>query len=609
MYDVGGGAEGHFVGLQPDCARDLATAMTAAGSAATSSAARIGRLIDEAGAEAAGCVTPAVLRSLDADLDRTAEDVRWRVALVAGDTTGGRMRFAWFDFASAAAARSAGARRADLIEAALQRWAAADDDLERAAAEAAYLEALRGAATYAHDPQWAAGLVNRMAAEGLATALHMATAAVADEKDQARRHAGPVFTALATALRHRTVAASLRREILTWPNHELARIVDTAPAETSFLTTVARKVLVLSQFDEDPWSFDVEQSQRLLGALAGNPEAAFRVFTSRSPAGELGVQHLVFQHGLINMPDAARALGRALEAGLVAYPAGRGVREWDLATRATEAVIADVARLGGQMKWVDPQLGESLASLLRPHLDAVAVIGAQTGGIGAPGGIAVALPDCRRQLDVDVETLRAFLGAVMQQDSGVAHVQLLLATYTQTPQVQANRLPHLGLRRTTDLDPFRADSARVAGLVGLVGAGLDAAGKDEEATTALLVGAMDLAAGKGASQLITATNPVGWLGRAGVKYLAGEGIDEIETWLQAREPIEGEVAVLGFVQSYTDATMASLREHVATDPELSRMSAAEQEAMLASVRHDVEIQVRGQLMIDYADLVAETAKE
>jgi hypothetical protein len=167
----------------------------------------------------------------------------------------------------------------------------------------------------------------------------------------------------------------------------------------------------------------------------------------------------------------------------------------------------------------------------------------------------------------------------------------------------------LTVHDTRELVPFFADSVRIAGLVGMVGAGLDEAGKDEEAATRLLIGAMNFAAGKGASKLLSGTNPVVWLGRQGVKYLAGEGIKEFETWLQSREPMEGEIAVDTFMESYVDTTVASLREHIATDPALAQLPHAEQEELLEAVAHQIEQVVSGPLRVSYADLVAETAKE
>ena len=612
MRDIGGGggsSGGHFVGLQPDAALALASQMTTRGSEGVCSAGRIAGMLEEAGAEAGGCTTPARLRAMNSWLESRATDVRWRVEMVAGGATGGGMRFASLMFPSAAAARADGRRYADEIAAAQQRYFDADSDEERAAAEAAYLDLLRGLDLLADDPAWAGGLIDRIGTDGISNALYIGGGAAQGDVGEMRESLGPLFTALATTMRHRTADPSIRSEILTWENHDLALIVALAPAETRFLSTVARRVLVLSQTDDriqgDPSHREYEL---IYGALEDNPEAAFRFLTSKGRFGE-SVMTYVIPYDLVASPEATRSLGRVLEAGLVEYPAGMGAAEWNRATRATEAVIHEVSFLRNVLDEADPQLTSSLASLLRPHLDAVAVIGARAGGMDAPGGLDVPLPGGRRALDVDVETLRKYLGSVMQSDAGVAHVQLLLAAYAQTPQVQSNRLPHLRLHHTTELDAFRADSARIAGLVGLAGAGLDEAGKDEESVTRLLTGAMNLAAGKGAAKLITSTTPVGWLGRAGAKYLAGEGVEYIEGWLQDREPVEGEVGVTEFVDSYTDTTMASLEEHIANDPELSQMSAGERDALLESVRADVRINVRGQLLETYAELVAETAKE
>ena len=609
MFDIGGGSGGHFVGLHPDRARGLATQMTTRGSEGVCSAGRIAGLLAQAGAEAAGCETPATLQRMDAWLSRNAEDVRWRIELVAAGGGGGGMRFAFLEFPSAAAARAAGRRYADEILAAQERYGDADTDAEREAAEEAYLALLRGIGAYAHDPGWAGGLLDRMGHEGVGTATFIAPFAPEGDVAELRRQLGPLFTALATAMRHDTVDPSLRQQILRWNDHDLAMVVALAPAETTFLNTVARRVLVLSQTDDDrsndPRPF---QYELIYGALEDNAEASYRLLTSTGRYGEPVMSYL-FPWDLVASPEATRALGRVLEAGLVEYPATQGAVEWNRATRATEAVIHLASRYGNVLDEADPQLASSLVSLLRPHMDAVAAIGARAGGMTVPGGFDVQLPGGRRALDVDVATLREYLGAAMQHDAGVQHMQLLLAAYTQSPDAQANRIPMLTPHDTRELVPFFADSVRIAGLVGLVGAGLDEAGKDEETTTRLLVGAMNFAAGKGASRLLSGTNPVVWLGRQGVKHLAGEGIAEVEQWLQSREPIEGEEAVDSFLESYVDTTVASLREHIATDPQLSQLSDAEQSDLLAAVAHQVENSVSGPLRVSYADLVAETAKE
>ncbi len=605
----GGGGGGHFVGLHPDRARGLATQMAVLGSQGGCSAGRIAGLLAQAGTDGAGCDTPAVLRRMDMWLGRSADDVRWRVALVAGGATGGGLRFASLGFPSAAAARAAGRGYAAAIAAADQRYFDADTDAEREAAQVQYLSLLRGIGAYAHDPAWSGGLLDRLGHDGVINAAYIAEFAPEGDVAKLRERLGPMFTALATALRHDTVDPSLRRQILRWHNHDLAMVVALAPAETTFLNTVARRVLVLSQADDDLRNNPAPPQYALIfGALEGNAEAAYQLLTSTGRYGEPVASYL-FPWDLGASQEATRSLGRALELGLVEYPATRGVQEWNRATRATEAVIHVVSRYGGVLDEADPQLATSLVSLLRPHMDAVAAIGARAGGMTAPGGFDIPLQGGRRALDVDAKTLRDYLGAALQHDAGVQHMQLLLAAYTQSPDAQANRIPLLYRHDTREEVPFFADSVRIGGLVAMVGGGLDEAGKDEEATTRLLVGAMNLAAGKGASRLLSGANPVVWLGREGMKHLAGEGIAEVEEWLQSREPIEGEEAVDTFVESYVAATDASLREHIRTDPQLSQLPPAEQELLLKAVAFEVEHSVRGPLQWSYADLVAETAKE
>lgn len=612
MRDMGGGGGGggFFVGLHPDAARGLASVMTARSSQGVCTAGRIDGLLAEAGPEAGSCCTPAVLRNIDGRMERTAEDLRWRIAMVAGDATGGGMRFAQLMFPSALAARLDGRRFADELEAALQRYWDADDD-ERDAAEAEYLALLRGASFLAHDPAWAGGLVNRMGADGFSNALYVAgRAAEGPEIEEQHESLGPVFSALATAMRHDTVDPALTRELLTWRNHDLALIVALAPADTNFLHTVARRVLVLSATDDDLSTDPMDRELGFVyGALAENAEASYRLLTGTGRFGEPNTIHLTPWQMFASNPEATQSYARFLEIGLVEYPATKGVTEWNRATTATENLISEFARLKNVVDEADPRLHTAMASLLRPHLDAVAAIGAEAGGMSVPGGYEVRLPGGRRALDVDAETLRQYLGATMQVDSGITHMQLLLAAYAQSEQAQTNRIPMLHRHDTRELVPFFADSVRIAGLVAMVGGGLDEAGQDEESVTNLLVGAMNLAAGKGASRLLSGTNPIVWLGREGVKYVAGEAIEEAEEWLQDREPIEGEEAVDTFLESYVDTTVASLREHIATDPQLSRLPEAEQEALLAAVAHQVENSVGGPLRVSYADLVAETAKE
>jgi hypothetical protein len=606
----GGGSGGHFVGLQPANALGLATTMVTQGSQGAWTSARIALMLAEAGPEGGGCAAPVVLRNMDRWLDTAATDVRWRVELVAADAAGTRMVYGYVPFRSAAAAAAAGRRHARLIAAAEERLWAADGD-DEAAAEAEYFALLRAIEEYAHDPAWAGGLLDRLGTEGISVALYLAGTSVEGELQSLREIVGPLFTALATGMTHGTADPSIRQDLLRWPTWDLALFVALAPADTGFLTQVARRILISSLYDGDMATNPTEREYELvLGALADNSEASYRVLTGSTRYGP-AITDLMWQHRIFASDEAGQALGRVLEAGLVDHPASHGVHEWNAATTATEHLMAAVAQQVNLYDDVPPELNASLASVLRPHLDAVAVIGARAAGSNPPGRLDVPLPGGRRALDVDAETVRRYLGAVMQQDAGITHVQLLLAAYTQSPAVQANRLPLLAdnLGDITELDAFATDSARIAGLLGLVGGGMDVAGHDEESLTRFLVGAMNLATGKGASALIPAKMPAAWFAQQGAKYLAGQLVDEAEEWLQSREPIEGEAGVDSFLESYTEVTIASLREHIDADPRLSALSTGEQDALLRSAQWWVEHSVSGPLRLPYADLVAETARE
>jgi hypothetical protein len=435
VLDIGGGPSGGtFVGLQPDAARGLAGQMVAGGSEGLCTAGRLAGMLTEAGAEAGGCTTPSTLRTMESWLTRTADDVRWRVELVAADATGGGMRYAMLSFPSAAAARADGRRYANQIAMAMRRYFDADSDEDRAAAQADYLALLRGIGVRSHDPAWAGGLVNRMGHDGIANATFIARFAPEGDLPALRRSLGPLFAALGTAMRHGTSEPSLRRDILKWNDHDLAMVVALAPAETGFLVTVARRVLVAAQTDGDPRTDPREMQYELIfGALADNPAASYGFLTGKDQYGLPAAMH-VMPWNLMADQEVSRSLGLVLEAGLVEYPSGKGAAVWNRATAATEVVMHEAGTLGHLLSDADPQLNASLASLLRPHLDAVAAIGARAGGMSVPGGFDIRLPAGRRALDVDAETLRKFLGATMQQDSGIAHVQLLLAAYTQSPQ-------------------------------------------------------------------------------------------------------------------------------------------------------------------------------
>jgi hypothetical protein len=606
----GGGGRGTFVGLHATAATHLAVRMALEGSEARCTAGRLAGLLAQAGDAAGGVDTPSALRRLDAFLCRTAEDLRWRVAVVAGDHPGEAVGFP--AFASAAAARADGTRYGRLLEEAMQRyWDAYDTDGEDAAA-AEFLALVQGMSAYDDDPAWSAGVVNHLGSDGFSNAVWVAKGDAPGDVARMRATVGPLFAALSVAMEHRLADPGLRRSLLAWPHYDLALVLALAPAATGFLTTAAKQMLVDATLDGDRSNdLDAEEYALVFAALAEKPEAAFRVLTGRDRYGFGNVTHIVIPWDVTASPEATQSLGHMLEAGLVEYPSSRGRREWDLATAATEDVMHLVARMVNLTDDVHPDFNASLAALLRPHLDAIAVTVARAHSSHAPGDLADALPTGRRALDVDVDTLERYLGATMQQDTGIAAVQLLLAAYSQQPGVQANRLPLLSQRigSIRELDAFATDSVRIAALAGLVGAGLDVAGKDEESVTRLLVGALDFASGKATGLLPAGRHPAVWLAQRGARYLAGEGIEEFERWLQDREPLEGEDGVGTFLTAYTDTTVASLREHIATDPELSRLSADEQAELLDSVRFWVAESVRGPLLEPYAELVGETAGE
>jgi hypothetical protein len=602
---TGGG--GFFVGLDPDAARSLAAALSSTAGRAGSTAARLSGMLAEAGADAGGCSTPTLLRRVEARAETEAQDLRWRATMLAADNAGGGMVFGVLAFPSAAAARAAGRRHAQALERALDRHVYGPDEHEDDALED-YLSLLRATAVSADDPAWSGGLIDELGDGGLSNALFFTGFEVEGDTDQLRDITGPVFTALATALRHRTADPQIRTELLRWPTYDLALVLSLAPAETGFLTTAARQILVESQLTPDRFDDPNEREYVfVLEALADNAEAAHRVVTGTNSFGHSNVTSLLLPMEILASGPASAALGRTLEAALVEHP--DSLRELNAATATTEDVIELVGRLGYAMDEVDPQLNRSLASLLRPHLEAIAVIGARDNGLEGPTWLDVELPPGRRALDVDADALHEFLGAAMQQDAGVAEVQFLLAAYSQRPEVQANRIPLLDDRPVSHLDPFAADSLRIAGLIGLVGHGLDEAGKDEESVTRLLTGALNFAAGRGASLIPASRHPALWLAQRGVRYLAGERIKEVEEWLQTREPVEGEVGVDEFLTSYLDTTESSLRDHIAADPELSALSEAEQEALIRRARYWAETTVGGGLRETYAELASETAGE
>ena len=601
----GGGGGGHFVGLHPAGAAALATTLAATGVQARTTSSRVAGLLDEAGTSGAGAYTAQVLTSTARLLDEAEVDLRWRITMLDGPVGAGGMVLGTLSFASAAEARAAGARFGGEIRRALWDYLDAEGDAEDAALQR-YLGLLRGTGIFADDPAWSGGLIDRLGSEGVSNALWFSSRAAEGAVDQTRQHAGPVATALATAMRHRTSAPEVRRELLDLPVWDLGLLLAMAPAETGFLTSAARRVIVRSQDTEARHDDPTEREYVfVLEALADDAEASYRFLTGPAGADEPTVARMLHPIEVLGSADASAAAGRVLERGLVEYPAGRDAATWNRALAVTEDTIGLVSRMGHQLEWVHPQLNAALAGLLRPHLDAVAVIGAESAEVDRLDyDLAVVNPGGRASLDVDPERLREFLGAVMQQDSGVAHVQLLLGTYSQTAGVQANRLPLLD-GAVDQLDGFIADSLRVAGLAGVVGQGLDMAGHDEESRTRLLTGAFKFATGQGVNRIPT-PHPAAWLAQQGARYAAGRAVREFSDWVASYEPMEGEEGVDAFVDAYLETTRTSLREALAADPALAALPYEERERKLRIAVALVQGQVGEGLRPVYAALVGET---
>lgn len=608
MVVSAGGGGGQFVGLDPAGASRLVSATGLVGIRCRARARVLERMVQEAGCDGSGVTTQAALRAIDEWLDRSAIDVRWRMALLTDGGAGGGMLLGTVPFASAATAWAAGERHGRRVELALRRYLDADADAEDAAI-AQYLAAVRATQTHAADPQWAGGFLQVLGVDGIAN-VDFFVSWNTDGPGEHRAIAGPVLAALATGLRHGTAPRGLDRQLLAWPEHDLARLLSLAPADTGFLVAAARKILLPDLSGErSPWAVDTATFELTVGALADNPEASYRFATSRSPYGARAAIHLFAPDHLAASTDAGALVARVLEQGLVEYPAAGTRWEWARAVDATEDVITQAGRLRYLMDDVDPRLNAALVTLLRPHLDAVAVIGARSITLDDHGyDLAVPPPDGRRTLDVDPEALREYLGAVMQHDRGVTEMQLLLAVYSQADLVQFNRLPLLD-GQVDQLDPFIADSLRIAGLAGVFGQGLDIAGHDEESRTRLLTGALRFATGKGIKGLPLPQHPAAWLARQGGKYLAGKAVDEFSEWVASFEPIEGEDGVDAFLGSYRTATQASLREHIAATPELAALPAAEQDAMMRRALALANAQVGEGLRVVYAELVGETRGE
>src|SRR5688500_3782835 len=102
MYVAGGGgAAGHFVGLNPAAVTALAAALASTGGAITAASARVAGLLAEAGPDAGGATAPDTLRRIDAWLDTARADLRWRAAVLEADgaASAGGMVIGWLAFA------------------------------------------------------------------------------------------------------------------------------------------------------------------------------------------------------------------------------------------------------------------------------------------------------------------------------------------------------------------------------------------------------------------------------------------------------------------------------------------------------------------------------
>ena len=514
-------------------------------------------------------------------------------------------------FESAAAAEAAGRRHATQMKAALDAGVYGDGE-EAEAAMARYFDLIRATAVYADDPAWSGGLISELGADGVSNVVWFSQGEVEGDVEASRRLIAPVATALATAMRARTASPEVGRRLLEEPNYRLGILLTSAKPETDFLVAAAQSRLV-----DAAWT--PEQTDDLIGdeaafflqALAGDAEASYRITTGTGPNGEYNVVHLLQPLMGWGSQDAAVAVGQVLRQGLVAYPAAHGVGEWNLATATTAEVVAYTARMGYLLDDLDPRLSTSLLGLLHPHLDAVAAAGVELGSMD-PGHyeVDVRLPGGRQTLDVAAEDLRDYLGAVLQHDQAIAQMQALIAAYAQSPDVQTNRVPLIQPDgRVADLEPFMGDSLRIAGLIGLTGAGLEVAGHDEESRTRMLTGGLQFVSKQGISKVVGWGGPLGFA----AKQTAGRGatwaVGEFSEWVASFEPIEGEEGVDALLEAFSDNTEASLRQHMADDPAFADLSVSEQEQALAHATRIAGDMVRAQLLTVYADLVGETAGE
>ena len=610
MYVAGGGGGGgSYVGLNPGAAQGLCSALRAAESHVTAAMSRTSGLLADAGPEAAGATTPAALRAVGAGLAQAAVDLRWRITVLQHDglDIGGGMLTGVLAFGSAGAAEAAGRRHADAINDALDDGVYGDD---AQAAMRRYFDLVRAAAVYADDPAWSGGLIEGLGRDGISNVVWFSMGEAQGDVEASRRLIAPVATALATAMRAGTAPAAVAEELLDEPNYRLGILLTSARPDTNFLVAAARSRLVDAAWT--PERFDDllgDEAVFFLEALAGDAEASYRIATGTGPSGERNVVHLLQPLMGWGSQDAAVAVGRVLEQGLVAYPADR--TQWDRATVATGDVVAFAARMGYLLDDLDPRLSTSLLTLLHPHLDAVAAAGVELGSMD-PGHyqVDIALPGGRRALEVDPEDLRDYLGGILQHDQSITQLQALIAAYAQSPGAQANRLPLIEPDgRVADLEPFMGDSLRIAGLIGLAGAGLDVAGHDEESRTRVLTGGLQFVSKQGINKVIGWGGPLGFA----AKQTAGRGatwaVGEFSDWVASFEPIEGEEGVDALLAAFAANTEASLRERMADDPAFVDLAATEQEQALAHATRIAGDMVRAQLLTVYADLVGETAGE
>lgn len=609
----GGGGGGSFVGLNPDAADALCSAVRSADTATAAAASRTAGLLAAAGPEAGGATTVTTLRAVSTGLAEGAQDLRWRIELLRRDglDAGGGMLMGVLPFDSAAAAEAAGRRHAAAINAALDEAVYGEGD-EADAAMARYFDLIQATAVYADDPAWSGGLIAELGADGVSNVVWFSQREVEGDVEASRRLIAPVATALVTAMRARTAPPAVGRELLKEPSYRLGILLTSATPETAFLVAAARSRLV-----DAAWTPELgddligDEAAFFLEALAGDPEASYRIVTGTGPSGQHNVVHLLQPLMGWGSQDAAVAVGEVLQQGLVTYPAGHGVAEWNRATDATADVVAFTARMGYLLDDLDPRLSTSLLALLHPHLDAVAAAGVELASMD-PGHyeVDVPLPGGRRALAVDPEDLRDYLGAVMQHDESITQMQALIAGYAQNADVQANRLPLIQPDgRVADLEPFMGDSLRIAGLIGLAGAGLEVAGHDEESRTRVLTGGLQFVSKQGINKVIGWGGPLGFA----AKQTAGRGatwvVGQFSEWVASFEPVEGEEGVDALLEAFTDNTEASLREHMADDPAFADLSVSQQEQALAHATRIAGDMVRAQLLTVYADLVGETAGE